>query len=286
MKKIAIVSDSVCSLPQELIQTYGIRIMPLHIIWAGKDYRDGVDITPEDFYKLMRSSKELPTSSAPSVEDFLEAFQEASQEASGLACILMSSRLTNRNSVFEAVEMLKGKTPNFPIEIIDSKTVIGALGLIVLSAARAASQGKELSEVVKVAEDIRNQVSQLMSLDTLKYLARGGRIGKAASWAGNMLNVKPIIEVPVSTGIVTPVERVRTKRKALERMIDIMRERVGAKPVHVIIDHCDAIEEAEWLRDKVSSQFDCLEIYVCSASPVVGLYPGPGAVGPSFYAEA
>jgi len=271
MKKIAIVSDSVCSLPQELIQEYGIRLAPLHIIWAGKDYRDGVDITPEDFYKLMRSSKE---------------FQEASQEASGLACILMSSRLTNRNSVFQAVEMLKGKTPNFPIEIIDSKTVIGALGLIVLSAARAASQSEELSEVVKVAQDTKNQVNQLMVYDTLKYLARGGRIGKAASWAGNMLNVKPIMEVPVSTGIITPVERVRTKRKALERMIDIMRERVGAKPVHVIIDHCDAIEEAEWLKSKVSAQFDCLEIYVVGASPAVGLHPGPGAVGPSFYAEA
>lgn len=285
MKKIAIVSDSVCSLPQELIQRYGIRIMPLHIIWAGKDYRDGVDILAEDFYKLMRSSKELPTSSAPSVEDFLEAFQEASREASGVACILMSSRLTNRNSVFQAKEKLEETVPKFPIEIIDSKTVLGALGLIVLSAAEAASQGKELSEIVKVAEDIRNRVSQVLSVDTLKYLARGGRVGKAASWAGSVLAIKPIIEVPVSTGIVTPVERVRTKRKALERMISIMLERVGTKPVHVIIDHCDAVEEAEWLRDKVSSQFDCLEIHVCSASPVVGLYPGPGTVGPSFYAE-
>ncbi len=284
MNKVAIVSDSVFSLPQELIQRYGIRVVPLHIIWGDKDYRDGVDITAEDFYKLMKSSQELPTSSAPSTEQYLEAFQEASKKASGVACILMSSRLTNHNPAFQAKEMLKEKLPNFPVEIIDSKTVIGAQGLIVLRAAEAASQEKELPEVLKVAKDINNRVNTLFAVDTLKYLARGGRIGKAASWAGSLLNVKPIIEVPVSSGIVTPVERVRTKRKALERMISIMAERVGTKPLHVIIDHCDAVEEAEWLRDRVSSQFDCLEIYVCSASPVVGLYPGPGSVGPSFYA--
>ena len=137
MNKVAIVCDTIASLPQELIQEYDIRLVPLHIIFRGKDYRDRVDITPSDIYKLMRGSKELPTSSGPTPEEFLEAFQEASRKASGLACILVSSALSpmTHNSAAHAKEMFTQRLPNFPIEIIDSRTVAGAFELIVLSAA-------------------------------------------------------------------------------------------------------------------------------------------------------
>jgi DegV family protein with EDD domain len=170
-----------------------------------------------------------------------------------------------------------------PLEIIDSQTAVGAYGFVVLVAARAAAEGKSLPEVIAVAEDMKKRVNMIIALDTLKYVAKGGRIGKAACWAGSLLNVKPIIEVPTSTGVIEPVERVRSRRKALKRLLDILETRVGGDLAHVNISHANAPDEASILREQVLTCFNCAEVYMSDFAPVVGVHTGPGVIGVAFY---
>lgn len=126
----------------------------------------------------------------------------------------------------------------------------------------------------------------ILTLETLKYLAKGGRIGKAAHWAGTVLSIKPILEVPVSVGAIEPLERVRSRPRALKRLLEIMEERVGrGQRVHASVDHANVLDEANWLKTQVSSIFDCAEVYINDWTPVAGVHCGPGVIGISFYAE-
>jgi len=176
--------------------------------------------------------------------------------------------------------------PEVPIEVIDSRTAVGAYGFVVLAAARAAANNKSLPEVAKIIEDMKGRVNMIATLDTIKYLEKGGRIGKAACWAGSLLSIKPIIEVPTSTGVVEPLGRVRNRNKALEWLLDIMEERVsGEQPIHVSIDHANVPDEADWLKTKILSRFNCTEIFINHFAPVAGVHCGPGVIGVSFYAD-
>ncbi|MBA7675518.1 Protein DegV [subsurface metagenome] len=172
-----------------------------------------------------------------------------------------------------------------PIEIFDSRTAVGAYGFVVLAAALAAAAGKSLPEVLKAAEDVQKRVNLILTLDTLKYLAKGGRIGKAAHWAGTLLSIKPILEVPNTAGTIEPLERVRSRPKAIRRLLEIMQERVSeGQRVHVSIDHANVPEEANQFKSQVSSLFDCTEVYINDWAPVAGVHCGPGVIGLSFYA--
>ena len=258
--------------------------MPDTIIFGSKIYRDGVDLAPRDFYILLEQAKDLPTTSAPSPQDFTDAYQKAAQQASGIVCILVTSGFSKMG--LESALVARESLPQVPIEVIDSRTAVGAYGFIVLAAARAAAEGKSLPEVVRATEDMKMRVNMIAALDTLKYLAKGGRIGKAACWVGSLLSVKPILEVPTSTGVVEPIERVRTRRKALQRLLDIMGERVETEqPLHVSIDHANVPDDAGWLKTQVLSHFDCAEIYINDWAPVAGVHCGPGVIGLSFYAD-
>lgn len=282
MDKVKIVADSSVCLPKELLERYRIELVPETIIFGNRVYRDGIDLVPQDFYTLLEQAKDLPTTSAPSPQDFIDAFQKIAKEASGIVCILVTSGFSQMG--WQSALVAREAFSQTPIEVVDSKTAVGAYGFVVLAAARAAADGKPLPEVIKVAEDIKRRVTMIGALDTIKYLAKGGRIGKAASWAGSLLNIKPIIEVPTSTGVVEPVERVRTRQKALKRLLEIMGERVGTgQPVHVSIDHANVLDEAKWLKAQVSSRFDCTEIYINDWAPVAGVHCGPGVIGLSFY---
>ena len=171
-----------------------------------------------------------------------------------------------------------------PIEVIDSRTIGGAMCFVVLAAARVAKAGGSLIEVAQAAKDMMPRVNFLITVETLYYLVKGGRIGKAQGWAGSLLDIKPILEIPVSQGIICPVERVRTKSKAVEKMVEVMARRVDdAKPIHVVV-HCDDdISQGEELRTKIISRFDCAESYVVPLTPVIGAHSGP-VLGLSFFA--
>lgn len=284
MAGVRIVADSSVCLPKELIEKYRIELVPETIIFGSRVYRDGVDLVPRDFYVLLGQAKDLPTTSAPSPQDFINAYQRAARDASAVACILVTSGFSQMG--LEAALAARKSISQAPlIEIMDSRTAVGAYGFVVLAAARAAAEGKSLPEVIKAAEEVQRRVNLVLTLDTLKYLAKGGRIGKAAHWAGTMLSIKPILEVPVSTGVIEPLERIRSRQKALKRLLGIMQERVSeGQRVHVSIDHANVPDEASWLKSQISSLFDCAEVYINDWPPVVGVHCGPGVVGLSFYA--
>ena len=286
MEKVAIVTDSTCCIPRELIERYNIHLVPLLIIHEGRSYRDRIDISPTEVYKIMRKRKNLPTTSAPSPEDFLSTYRELSQEAETILCITLTSL---QSGVFDmassAKEMAKDVIPNTVIKVIDSRAVAGSLGFIVLEAARIASQGAELAKVTEVAQSMMSKVGSFFVLDTLYYLARTGRIARAAAWAGSILNMKPIVAHFPSVGETIPVARPRSRTKAIERMLDIMTERIGDSRAHVMVEHADEFEEAEKFKATINSRFNCVELYVTEFTPSMGVAAGPGVLGASFYTD-
>ncbi len=286
MAKVAIVTDSTCCLPKELLREYDISVVPLLIVHEDKSYRDGIDMSPGEVYKIMRKRELLPTTSIPPPGAFLEVYRQLSQGAEGILCITLSTLQSKTyDTALLAKEMAREEIPGVNIEVIDSRTVAGSLGLIVLEAARVASQGADLSQVAEAARSMMPRVNFIAMLDTLFYLARTGRVGKASAWAGSLLNIKPIVEVPTSIGETAPIERPRTKTKALGRLLEIMAQRVGDLPVHVIVHHADELEAGENLKAEIASRFDCVELWLTEFTPMMGVHTGPGLVGISFYAQ-
>jgi len=286
MKKVAILTDSTCCLPTELVERYDICLVPILIVYKGKSYRDGVDISPSEVYKIMRRRKDLPTTSTPSAGDFLDAYRQLSQKVESILCITLTSLQSKVfNTAVIAKEMAKEVIPNTAIEIIDSHAVSGALGFVVLEAARIASQGAELIQVRNAARNMIGRVNFLAMLDTLFYLARTGRIARAAAWAGSILDMKPVLEHSTSVGETTPLARPRTEAKAIEQMLQTMAERVGGSRVHVMVHHADELEKGEKLKADIGSRFNCAELYLTEFTPSMGIHAGHGTLAISFYTD-
>lgn len=286
MRKVAVVTDSVSCLPQDVVDKYDICVVPLEIVYEGRSYRDGVDITPNEVYKIMRKRENLPTTSTASVGDFLNAYRQVSQKAENILCITLTSL---QSKTFEAAstarQIAREEIPKANIEVFDSRAVAGALGFIVREAAKVASQGGGMSEAIDAAKNIMGKVHFLAMLDTLYYLARLGRIARAAAWAGSVLDMKPVLEHNPAVGETMPVARPRTKKKAVERMIKIMRDRMGDSRVHVVVQHADELEEAKKLAADIESGFNCAETSITEFSPVMGVHTGPGLLAIGFYAD-
>ena len=286
MKKVAIVADGTCCLPQELVDKHDIRLVPICLIYRGKSYRDGIDITPTEIYKIMRRREELPTTSTPSAGDFLEAYTDVSRTAQSILCITLTSlQSMTHGTALLARDRAKEVIPGTPIEVFDSRAVAGALGFIVLEAARAAERGADLPEVVNVARSVMAKARVVAMVDSLFYLARTGRIGRAAAWAGTVLNLKPVLEHTTAIGETAPVARPRTTAKAVEVMLKLMARDVGKAPVHVNVHHADELEEGEKLKAEIASRFNCKELYLTEFTPAMGVHAGPGILGISFYAD-
>ncbi len=283
MSKVGIVTDSTNCLSPELIKEYKIQMASVHLIIEGKDYRDQVDITPTEFWRIFKDLKEQPTTSAAGPGDWASAITEMAKSTDNIVCITLSKALSaTHEAAVQAREVAKTETPNLNIEIVDSKTATGALGFIVLEAARAARAGKSLAEVVQVAQDMISRVKFFMSPDTLKYLIKIGRAPKTAL-LGEFLQVKPIIGMVNGTGLVENLGRVRTKRKAMVKMADMVKDYIDtAKPVHVMVHYTDCIEDGEELKEIVTSQYNCAEAYLTEFTPVMASAMGP-VVGLSFY---
>jgi DegV family protein with EDD domain len=260
--------------------------VPLEIIYEDKSYRDGIDITPTQVYQIMRKKENLPTTSTAAVGDFLEAYREVGKTADSVLCITLTSL---QSQTFQAAatarDIAKEEMPKTTVEVFDSRAVAGSLGFIVLAAARAAEDGAILAECLEAAKKVMDKVNFLAMLDTLYYLARLGRIAKAAAWAGAMLNMKPILGHSPAVGVTEPVARPRTKAKAIERMLEIMAEKVGNSEVHVMVQHADELEEAKKLLAEVKSRFNCVESYITEFAPVMGVHTGPGLLAIGFYTD-
>ena len=288
MGKVAIVTDSTASVPPELKKQYGIEVVPLWLHLENKTYKDTVDVqTPAELFQLVDKSSSFPTTAAPAVGEFAEVYRKQGKKADSILTLTISSVLSATfSSATQARDAVKSELPDINMEIFDSKSSVGGLGLMVIAAARAAAAGKDVAAVAKAAEKVKSNIVHLYVFNTLTYLARSGRISKAAAMAGNMLSMKPITEMPTSLGRPVVVARPRTKKKALQVLLDMVRDKIKPdRKLHVMVEHVCAPEEAESIKGIVSGQFDCAEVLICEYSPVSSLIVGPGVVGLSCYQE-
>jgi len=281
--KVAIVTDTTACIPKEQVEKYGIEVVPIEFIFGDKTYRDGIDMSPTEFYTRLRQAKKLPTTSGCLPGPYLEAYRKASRGASSILCITLPSKLSGMfNSAQLAIKMAKETLPNVAIEVLDCGTAAAAQGLVVLAAAKSAALGKSLNEVVEVAKSVMGRVNLLATLDTLKYLVKGGRVPKAAALAGSLLRIKPIFTV--NEGDAHPVTNARTNSGATKRILEIMEQKVvNGLPLNVAVMHADALDKAKELRDEISSRFDCAELFITEFTPVMGVHTGPGLIGVAFY---
>lgn len=280
MSKVAVVTDSVANLPPELVERYSITVIPLLVAFGQEVFRDGVDMTPAQFYRRLREDKHLPTTSTPSMGDFLTLFHRLAGEVEAIACIHLAHEFSGTVAIAEEVGQ---SFKEVPVRIVDSRSAAMAEGFVVLEAARVAAKGGDLAAVVGRAREMIPRVNLVASLDTLEYLYRGGRIGRAARLMGSALQFKPIIFV--KDGVVDALERPRTRAKAVRCILDIMAARVRERPVHAAVIHADALNEAEWLRQEVACFFNCRELYVTDLTPVMGTHGGPGVLGVAWWSE-
>jgi len=282
MAKVAIVTDSIACLTEELVQEYKIGIVPIMLLVQGKIYRDMLDITPDQAYELFLQDPESFNTSPASPGHYLEAYREASKQAENILCITLSSKLsTGYDMARVAKEQAETELPQTSIEILDSQSVTAAEGFIALAAARAADAGKSFTEVIRVAEEIKDRVSFLLVLDTIRHVYRTGRIPKIAAQVGSMLNIRPILTS--SSGLVRFKGIVRNREQGINRILQVMREKVGQSPVHVAVMHAYAPDEAERLKERISSEFNCAELWVTGFSLVMGYATGTGTLGFAFY---
>lgn len=285
MPKVGIVTDSTNCLPAELIKEYDIRVVPYHLVLEGQDYVDQIDMTPAEFWRRFSSLKEIPTTGVPGPGELVNIFTELTKSTDSIVCTHVSKSIS---AIYETVkvarEIVMEKHPNLQIEYVDSKCSAGAMGFIVLEAARAAQAGKNLSEVVKIAQDLVPKVKLIFALNTLKYLIKGGRAPKTA-YIGELLQVKPIIGFVSNTGLVQSIGKERGKRKAMLKLVDMVKDYVDtSKPLHIMTHFTDNIEVGEELKDMVASRYNCAELYMTDLTPVMTTHTGP-AVGLSFYSQ-
>jgi fatty acid kinase fatty acid binding subunit len=282
MSNVAIITDSTAYLPDELIKKYQITITPLSIIWEESNYRDGVDIQPAEFYQRLSASRVMPTTSQVTIASMKSDFERLLSQGCDVLGIFISSEFSGTvQSALQAREMLDGASSR--ISIVDSLSTTMAMGWPVLTAARAAQAGENLSACVKVAEAARDNSGVLFVVETLEYLRRGGRIGGAQALLGTLLNIKPVLEM--RAGQIEPVEKIRTKGKALERVVELAKDRIGTrKPVRLATVHADAEAEAVSLLEAACAQLNPVETFCCPLSPVVGSHAGPGTVALTYMA--
>jgi DegV family protein with EDD domain len=243
-----------------------------------------VDITPSEAYKLFLDDPDSFKTSAASPEDCLKAYRSASQEAKSILCITVSTKLSMMyTAACGAKELARTELPDTPIEVMDSHTATPSEGMVALAAARAAAEGKELNEVIHTAEEIRDKVNAIVFLDTIRHVYRSGRIPKVASQIGSVLNIKPLLTV---SKVVHFTGMARNRKQGIERLLRMMRNKVGDSPVHVSVTHAYARDEAEKLKERVAAEFNCVELWLSEFSPVMGYACGTGTVGVAFYIES
>jgi len=281
MKKVAILTDSTACLPLDLREKLEIASIPLAVIWGDETFEDGVTITPSEFYTRLKTAKVMPSTSQPSVGKMQEMMSALLDQDYAVLGLFISSKLSGTvQSALQARDLLPKDSP---VEIIDSQTTIMAMGFQVLAAAHAAAEGASLAECRERAELARQKSGIFFVVDTLEFLHRGGRIGGAQRFLGTALNMKPILYI--HEGKVASLERVRTKSKATERLIELVAEQChGNGPIHLAAAHAEAPEEAQAMLDRAKELLNPTEALFGDLSPVLGTHVGPGTLALAYLA--
>jgi DegV family protein with EDD domain len=280
MANVAIMTDSTCDIPSDLIEEYRINVVPLYVVWGDEELLDGKDIDNAGFYARLPQDPIHPKTSQPTPTDFVHAVEEL--DADEVVVIALSAALSGTcDSALQARESL-----DIPIHVFDSRSLSMGLGWQVLAAARERERGGSVDDIIAAAERVRDRLSLLLTVDTLEYLHRGGRIGSAAKLLGSVVQVKPVLEVDHKTGVLEVAGKVRTRKRALREIVDETFRRLdGSEPMRVGVLHGGAPEDARMLVEKVKENNDPLELVMTQITPVLGVHGGPGVVGIAAYNE-
>jgi DegV family protein with EDD domain len=280
---IGIITDSTCDIPEELIRQYGLIVIPQMVIWGEQQLRDRIDLQPVEFYQRLATDSVHPHSSLPAVGDIQNAFQEAIRGgAEQLIVLTISSAMSG---TFELVKNV-AQPLKIPVSMVDAKGPTMSLGWQVLAAARAREAGASLNGILEAVNRVRQRLVQLVAMDSLEYLQRGGRIGGAVKWVGARLNIKPLVSINHQTGTVEPAAMARTHKALVDLLYRKFFDKLKVPAnLRVAVLHGNALGEAQELARRIQAEFQPQELLVNITGPVLGLNTGPGALALCGYAE-
>ena len=277
MQRVAVVSDTTAYLPRDLVESHGIHLVSLYVNWDDESEREAKLPNFDVFYDRLRTTEKLPTTSQPSVGDFLEVYEPLVGQGLDVVSIHISGGISGTvESARQAKEQLAGRPGADRVTVIDSERACGGMGLMVLAGAKVAQAGGSLEDVLGRIEDARTSLKMWFAVDTLEYLRRGGRIGAASAWLGSALKIKPILTLDKE---ITPIERVRTGAKAIARLIEYAQQRHADGADGWVVQHIQAPEEAQRLIDATREIMGCDPVFVSEVGPVIGAHVGPGLLG-------
>lgn len=272
---ISVLTDSLAGIPAELIKQYRIKIIPGILTINGKNYRDNIDINPDEFWKLFPSIKTY-TSTAPSPGEFVNFFQDAGKTSKEIIFIATSKQMSAiYQSAVSAQDILKSESPDLHIQVIDSKYAVGAMGFIVIEAIRAVEGGKNLAAVLQVIQDMMGKVRSVATMETLKYLIRSGRAPKTA-YLGELFGIKPLVGMVSGTGLAESLGTVRGKERSFQRLIELIAEYADTKkPLHAMVQYTNSLADGQKLAQMVKTRYDCAELYITPYTPIIAGHSGP-----------
>ncbi|MBN1954889.1 MAG: DegV family protein [Anaerolineae bacterium] len=283
VQRIAVVTDSTADLPPDVQEKLDIPIIPLTVLWGGASLKDGVDIDALTFYQRLQVDKDLPTTSQPSAGEFVDFFRRVAEEkgVDTIVGVFLSSALSGTVS---SAKMAQEMLTDLHIEVVDSLSASMGLGFQAMAAAEAAQNGASVEDVLEEIHRVRYRHHVLFLVDTLEFLHRGGRIGGARRFLGTALRVKPLLHL--LDGKIEPLEQVRTKKRAIQRLLEVAVERKGsARVVCAAAIHAHAPEEGWLLQEEAQGLLQPQGSYLSTVSPVLGTHTGPGALGLILYTD-
>jgi DegV family protein with EDD domain len=279
MKQVKIVADTTANVPEDLARELDIQIVPYCIQFGNETFYEGVNLSREEFHRRI-SKGVFPKTSQPPIGKFVEVFEAAARDAAGILCITLTSA---HSGGFASATAAKDMLPDTPIEVVDSKAISMGSGFLAIAAARAARMGKSLAEIAAMVEDMRGRVHHFIAVDTLKYLQMGGRVSAFQTVFASMLNIKPILYV--KDGVLLPYERVRTRIRSLERIMQVTEISLGRiQPVRLAILHDQAEEDCRRVLETLKSRLNVCESFTGELSVALTAHSGPGMVGIISYA--
>jgi DegV family protein with EDD domain len=271
---IKIITDSTADLPKGILEEYDIKVLPLTVNFGDKVYRDGVDLMPSEFYKMLGESTELPTTSQVNPPSFIAAYDEELKNGNSVISIHLSSK---GSGTYQSAVIAKNNLASEKIRVIDSLGYSMGIGLLVIEAARMAREGSTLDEIEQKVLDMRDRMQYIFGVDTLEYLKRGGRLSAAKAIIATVMNIKPILQV--KQGELEVLDKVRGRKKVLNRIVEIAGERgKNLKEQTMAIVHAECEEDAYRLRDMVAERFNPREIIISEIGCVIGTHAGPGTI--------
>jgi DegV family protein with EDD domain len=280
MSRVAVVTDTTHYLPRDLVRNAGVTEVSLYVREGDTLTREADMPTFDAFYERLRTSAELPTTSQPSIGDFLEVYEPLLADGRDIVSIHLSGAISGTlASARSAAADALTRHPGRRIEVVDSVNACGGMGAIVLAAAAVANAGGDADAVVARAVEVRDRIKIWFAVDTLEFLRRGGRIGAAQAWVGGALKIKPILTLV--DGEISPIERVRTQGRAFERLVEYLESRRDAGATTWMIQHIRAPDQAQRLVDRGRAMFGSEPLFVSEIGPVIGAHAGPGVLGVS-----